>query len=270
MKIGIIGAGNVGFALAKSLKRIGHNVKVANSRGRDSLKKFELETGANAVDVDVIAIDVDILILAIPLSSILKLPPSLKANLSKAVAVVDTGNYIPQRDGQIAEIKNGLPETKWVAEQLGHPVIKAFNNIIASNILTGHRERQAIDRIALPVAGDDPLSVKIVLKLVEELGFTGFDAGNLSTSWRWQPGQPAYCTNPTILELPKLLARGDNIKAPVNRDKAMKLMAKLSPDYPAEDLVRISRLSIGLDTFNGKSWLAMLKLAVAVIFSKNK
>jgi len=270
MKIGIIGAGNVGFALAKSLTRIGHNVKVANSRGQDSLKKFGQETGASGVGIEVIAIDVDLLILAIPLSSVLNLPMSLKSSLSKAVIVVDAGNYIPQRDGRIAGIENGLPETKWVAAQLGHSVIKAFNNIIASNILTNHIDRQAKDRIALPLAGDDPESLKIVIKLVEELGFTGFNAGNLSESWRWQPGQPAYCTNPSISELPKLLARADITKAPLNRDKAMKLMARLTPDYPSEDLVRISRLSAGMDVFNAKSWLAMLKLAIAITFSKKK
>jgi predicted dinucleotide-binding enzyme len=48
-------------------------------------------------------------------------------------------------------------------------------------------------RIALPVAGDDPAAKAVVLKLVDELGFDGVDAGTLDESWRQQPATPVYC-----------------------------------------------------------------------------
>jgi predicted dinucleotide-binding enzyme len=54
------------------------------------------------------------------------------------------------------------------------------------------RPRGTAGRIALPVAGDEPTAKAIVLKLVDELGFDGVDAGGLDESWRQQPGTPVY------------------------------------------------------------------------------
>jgi 8-hydroxy-5-deazaflavin:NADPH oxidoreductase len=109
------------------------------------------------------------------------------------VVVVDTGNYYPrQRDGRIEAIEAGLPESQWVAQQLGRPVIKAFNNIYARHLLELGRPKGTTGRIALPVSGDDEAAKAIVLKLVDELGFDGVDAGGLHESWRQQPGTPVY------------------------------------------------------------------------------
>jgi predicted dinucleotide-binding enzyme len=109
------------------------------------------------------------------------------------VVVVDTGNYYPrQRDGRIEAIEAGTPESKWVAQQLGRPVIKAFNNIYASHLLESGRLKGTPGRIALPVSGDDEAAKAIVLKLVDELGFDAIDAGGLDESWRQQPGTPVY------------------------------------------------------------------------------
>src|SRR5688572_3262564 len=48
---------------------------------------------------------------------------------------------------------------------------------------------------ALPVSGDDEAAKAVVLKLIDEVGFDGVDAGGLDESWRQQPGTPAYCTD---------------------------------------------------------------------------
>jgi predicted dinucleotide-binding enzyme len=117
----------------------------------------------------------------------------LFADTPDQVVVVDTGNYYPrQRDGRIEAIEAGMPESTWVAQQLGRPVIKAFNNIYASHLLESGRPKGAAGRIALPVSGDDQAAKAIVLKLVDELGFDGVDAGKLDESWRQQPGTPVY------------------------------------------------------------------------------
>jgi len=71
-------------------------------------------------------------------------------------------------------------------------VIKALNNIYARRLLELGRPKGAADRIALPVAGDDKAAKAIVLKLLDELGFDGVDAGGLDESWRQQPGTPLY------------------------------------------------------------------------------
>jgi 8-hydroxy-5-deazaflavin:NADPH oxidoreductase len=74
-------------------------------------------------------------------------------------------------------------------------VVKAFNNIYARNLLERGKPRGASGRIALPVAGDDPRAKEVVIRLLDELGFEGLDAGSLDESWRQQPGSPVYTTD---------------------------------------------------------------------------
>jgi 8-hydroxy-5-deazaflavin:NADPH oxidoreductase len=82
-------------------------------------------TGAEA------ARDKDLIVVTIPEKDVPQLPAGLFAEAAGSV-VVDTGNYYPrQRDGQIEPIESGLPESRWVEQQLGHPAIKTFNNIYA-------------------------------------------------------------------------------------------------------------------------------------------
>jgi predicted dinucleotide-binding enzyme len=194
MRIGIIGAGHIGGTLTRRLSALGHAVSVANSRGPDSLTELAKETGAKAVTVREAATNKDVVIVTIPEKSIPGLPRGLFA-ANDDVVVVDTGNYYPQRDGRIAAIEDGLPESKWVEQQLGRPVIKAFNTIHAKDLMERGRAADQGDRIALPVAGDDVASKRVVLQLIEELGFDGIDAGSLAESWRQQPGTPVYGTN---------------------------------------------------------------------------
>ena len=112
------------------------------------------------------------------------------------LVVVDTGNYYPrQRDGRIKGIEDGLTESRWVEQQLGHPVVKAFNNIHAQHLMERGQPAGTPGRIALPVAGDDPVAKAVVLRLIDELGFDGVDAGGLHESWRQQPDTPVYGTN---------------------------------------------------------------------------
>jgi predicted dinucleotide-binding enzyme len=192
MNIAIIGAGNIGGTLTRRLRALGHTVVVANSRGPESLAALAAETGATAVSVAEAARGKDLVVVTIPEKDIPKLPAGLFAGAAASV-VVDTGNYYPrQRDGRIEPIESGLPESRWVERQLGHPVIKAFNNIYAQHLLENGKPAGAPDRVALPVAGDDVAAKKVVLELVDQLGFDPVDAGGLDESWRQQPGSPVY------------------------------------------------------------------------------
>jgi 8-hydroxy-5-deazaflavin:NADPH oxidoreductase len=196
MRIGIIGAGHIGSTLTRRLTAIGHQVLVANSRGPETLSELAAETSATAVWVPEAVRGVDLIVVTIPEKNIPKLPANLFANVPPGVVVVDTGNYYPrQRDGVIAPIEGGLPESVWVEQQLGRPVIKAFNNIYAQHLLDLGRPKGTPGRIALPVAGDDAASKSIVMKLVDELGFDPVDDGGLDDSWRQQPGTPVYAAD---------------------------------------------------------------------------
>ena len=193
MKIGIIGAGQIGGTLTRRLTKLGHEVYVANSRGPASLADLAKETGAKAVEVREAARAGEVVVVTIPEGKIPALPKDLFAGVSKKVVIIDTGNYYPQqRDGRIAGIEAGITESRWVANQLGRPVVKAFNNIYARHLLERGLPSGSPGRIALPVAGDDTRSKKIVMRLVDELGFDAVDAGGLDDSWRQQPGSPVY------------------------------------------------------------------------------
>jgi predicted dinucleotide-binding enzyme len=193
VKIGIIGSGNIGGALTRRFTALGHEVSVANSRGPETLRDLQRETGAKAVTVQEAARAGKVVIVTIPEAQIPNLPKGLFAGVPDDVVVVDTGNYYPQqRDGRIAGIEDGITESRWVANQLGRPVIKAFNNIYAQHLQDLGRPKGNPGRIALPVAGDDQRAKEVVMRLVDELGFDPVDAGKLDDSWRQQPATPVY------------------------------------------------------------------------------
>jgi 8-hydroxy-5-deazaflavin:NADPH oxidoreductase len=196
MKIGIIGTGQIGGTLTRRFTTLGHQVSIANSRGPETLTGLAKETGARAVTAKEAARAGEVVVVTIPEGRIPDLPKDLFAGVPDSVVVIDTGNYYPrQRDGRIAEIEAGLPESRWVERELRRPVVKAFNNIYAKHLLEFGRPSGAPNRIALPVAGDDDRAKSIVLRLVDELGFDPVDAGGLDDSWRQQPGTPVYATD---------------------------------------------------------------------------
>ena len=180
MKIGIIGAGNIGGNLTRRLTKLGHQVQVANSRGPESLADLVAETGAKAATAATAAEGADLVVVTIPEKNIPSLPKGFLDGAKEGVVVIDTGNYYAQRrDGLIAEIEGGVTESRWVANQIGHPVVKAFNGIYSVNIIEKARPHGDPDRMALPVAGDDPAAKKVVMDLIEELGFDAVDAGSV-------------------------------------------------------------------------------------------
>jgi len=244
--------------------QVGWAVDVANSRGPETLQQFAQLTGARPLGIDTIGRGVELLVLAVPLANIGELR-SVIERLDPGTTVVDTGNYVPPRDGLIPEIVAGMPETAWSARQLGVPVVKAFNNIVAGSLATTGSTPGATRRVALPVCGDDSLAVAAVMELVEELGFHAHDGGRLLESWRQQPGQPAYCTNPTITELPSLLERADQGAGPGRRDQALKIALKLPAAFPADVLTRASRFSAGLDRWKLTAWLATIRVGLALL-----
>lgn len=263
MRIGIIGAGNIGSALAVHFRKLLHTVLIANSRGPETLNKVADETGAIPTNISEIAKGLDLLVIAIPMKSVPALPEDLLFGLPATSPIIDTGNYYPLRDGKIPEIEGGMIESEWTSQALGRPVIKVFNSIVADSLLHKARRRGSKGRIALPVSGDNLKSKQRVMALVDQMGFDVIDAGPLSESWRYQPGTAAYCPDPTIQQLPSLLARAKRDKAPKNRDQAAKIMAKLPPDFSPQELVRVARLSAGLDTWKPRSWIAVLHLGLA-------
>jgi len=215
MRIGIIGAGQIGGTLTRRLAKLGHEVFVANSRGPASLADLARETGAKPVSLEEAARAGEVVVVTIPEGKIRDLSRGLFAGVPDDVVVIDTGNYYPrERDGRIGDIEAVMAESRWVANQLGRPVVKAFNNIYAQHLLERGRPAGSRGRIALPVAGDDKHAKETVMRLVNQLGFDAVDAGGLDESWRQQPGTPVYATDFDAEGVRRALAQASKERTP--------------------------------------------------------
>lgn len=193
MKIGIIGSGLIGGTLVRNFTALGHEVRFSNSRDPETLAELAAETGATAVWAADAAADADLVILSIPQKNVPDLAPGIASARKPGAPIIETNNYYPQqRDGLIADIEGGTPESVWVSEQLGEPVVKAFNGIWYKHLLEKGVPAGTDGRIALPIAGDDAESKKLAFSVIDQLGFDPVDAGTLAQSWRQQPGTPVY------------------------------------------------------------------------------
>lgn len=240
MKIGIIGAGNIGATIAKKLAAAGHAVKLAGSKGPDDIREKAEKIGATPVAAQDAVKDVGAIILSIPFAQIPDVA-GLFADVPADVVVIDTGNYYPFRDGNIAQIDEGKPESVWSSEQLGRPVVKAFNALLAETLANGGIAKGTANRIAIPVAGDDVHAKAVASELVNETGFDTLDAGDLANSWRQQPGTPAYCTELTLPELRDALSEADKALAPKNRDALIKSFMEEKSPLTHEQIVARNR-----------------------------
>jgi predicted dinucleotide-binding enzyme len=200
----------MGRVFVRRLVEDGRSVKVANSRGPESMRELAVELGAQAASVVEVVRTSEVVFLAIPTKAVAALPRGLFEGVTASTVVIDVGNYHPElRDGRIEPIERGALDSEWVAEQLGHPVVKAFNSILAESLLEKGAPRGAEGRIALPVAGDSPAAVACVLGLVDDFGFDAVEAGDLSESWRQQTGAPAYCADLDAAALRRALAQAE-------------------------------------------------------------
>ncbi|KML24487.1 NADPH-dependent F420 reductase [Priestia aryabhattai] len=239
MRFGIIGAGSIGSIISKKLVENGHDVKIADARGIEHLEGKEL-AGVPVSVKDAIK-DIEVLIISLPTKAI----PSIRNIINQVkeeVIIVDTSNYYPFRDDKIEEIENGIVESVWVSNQLGRPVIKAFNNLLAYTLENEGTSEDSSGRIAMAVAGDNPSQKRAVMDIVHELGFDTIDSGSLNDSWRQQPGTPAYCTELTKEELTKALKEANKEKAPLLRDKVIEKFAEEKEvEFSHKDVVSLNR-----------------------------
>jgi predicted dinucleotide-binding enzyme len=201
MKIGIIGAGQIGSTLVKQYAKAGHQVKFTNASGIEKLKALEIQTGAKAVSLPDVVKNIDVLVVSIPYIKIPVLAKQISQSIATGTVIIDTTNYYPIRDGKIDEVENGMPESVLVSHLLDQPVIKVYNNILAGSLVKEGLLKGSKNRITLPISGGSEKSKQMVARLVNDSGFDAFDIGDLSTSWKQQPGSPIYCTD---LNLPEL------------------------------------------------------------------
>jgi predicted dinucleotide-binding enzyme len=193
VKIGLIGAGRIGHALGVRFAGAGHEVMLSNSRGPETLDGVvaSIEGKVRAGTVAEAARFGDLAAIAIPTQAIRDLPPEPFAGK----VVIDANNYYPEPDRRLAELDaDELTSSELLASLLpGATVVKAFNTIYSGRLLEdSHPELPAEERLAIPIAGDDPEAKRTVSGLIDQIGFTALDAGTLAQTRRQQPGAPLY------------------------------------------------------------------------------
>jgi len=226
MNIGVIGAGQIGAELIRQYSKAGHKIKMVNASDAGKLKALEAETGAKAVDLRTVVSDIDVLVVSIPLIAIPALSKAIGGSIPANTVVIDTTNYYPIRDGKIDAIENGLPESVWVSNHLSHPVVKAYNSILAGSLANA---KSATSRIALPVSGDHEQHKSIAATLINDRGFDALDTGNLDDSWRQQPGSPVYCTDLPLHQLKHNITKANRALLPARRELALQFILKQNP-----------------------------------------
>lgn len=201
MRIGLIGSGNIGSTIARLALDAGHDVVVSNSRGPDTLRELvvALGDGATAGTAEDAAAAGALVVVSIPFKNFRDVPVEPLAGK----IVIDTGNYYPPRDGQVARIDDGSStESELLAEQLPQSrVVKAFNTLYYLDLATRGRPSGEPDRKALPIAGDDSDAKRQVAELIDAFGFDVVDVGPLEAGRRFGPGTAAYAKVLTADEL---------------------------------------------------------------------
>ncbi|MGO8960046.1 MAG: NADPH-dependent F420 reductase [Streptosporangiaceae bacterium] len=190
--VGFIGSGHIGSTVARLSVAAGHQVVLSNSRGPATLAGLVTELGqlAAAGTSEEAAVAGDLVVVTIPLKAFETLPPEPLAGK----VVIDTCNYYPQRDGQIAELDSkSATSSELIQRHLrASRAVKAFNNIYFRHLRSLARPAGAADRSYLPIAGDDAAAKSAVTQYLDTIGYGAVDAGSLADSWRQEPGSPAY------------------------------------------------------------------------------
>jgi 8-hydroxy-5-deazaflavin:NADPH oxidoreductase len=221
-RIGVVGAGMIGQAVAVRFAAAGHDVMLSNSRGPDTLSEVvaAVQTAAGAQrdapgqhgrvragTVPEAARFGELVAVAIPPRAIPHLPPEPFAGK----IVIDANNYYPEPGGRLPELDaDEITSSELLGSVLpSATIVKAFNTIYFRRLLYDTRPDLAPDeRLAIPVAADDAEAKQRVIDLIARIGFTGVDAGSLADSRHQQPGSPLYA------EFAEARRRGELLTAP--------------------------------------------------------
>jgi predicted dinucleotide-binding enzyme len=202
MRIGIIGAGQIGGTLAGLFVDAGHEVAISNSRGPETLAGLVDELGDRPLAMT--AADAarfgDVVVVSVPFGRYRELP-------SEAVAgkvVIDTNNYYPQRDGHFEELDSDRTTSSELlqAHLPDAHLVKAFNAIQWMRLRDDGRPTGDPARLGIPISGDDEEAKRAVAELIDQIGFDPVDAGTLAEGGRkHQTGAPAYTRGLPTAEL---------------------------------------------------------------------
>lgn len=204
--IRLIGAGHIGSQIARLAIRSGYDVVISNSRGPETLGELVSELGprARAAVASEAGAAGDLVVVTVPVKVIDHLPVEPLAGKT----VIDTNNYYPRRDGHIPELDSGSTTSASLLQDHlpASAVVKAFNHVNWAQLTTDGTPRGTEDRRALAIAGNDDAAKALVTALLDDFGFDAVDLGQLSQSWRIEPGTPGYGPRLNAIEMRAALA----------------------------------------------------------------
>lgn len=194
LAIGIIGAGRLGTAIARQSLAAGHTVRIANSRGPESLKLMlsVLLPNAVAAEIDVVVKESDIIVLAIPLNQYTTLSPQFFTGK----VVIDAMNYWPPTEGNIPEFMDvNVSSSEYIQRYLkGAYVTKTLNHVAYNELEEHSLPSSDPKRRAVAVAGDEAGVKKQVAQFIDSLGFDVVDLGSLKEGYKFQPDTRLFNT----------------------------------------------------------------------------
>ncbi|MEI8144422.1 MAG: NAD(P)-binding domain-containing protein [Alphaproteobacteria bacterium] len=206
MKIGIIGAGNIGGTLGRLWVQAGHFVRFG-VRDSERVKPLLVELGSSASvgSARDAAEFGEVVVFAGPYGAWPRVVEDAKDVLVGKI-VVDAANPYGARDGAIVEAvsKSGKGSALFTASLLpGARVIKAFNTIYWVDLRDKAHQPGAL--LAMPIAGDDASAVSQIAILATDAGFEPVIVGGLDQSIALDPGSPIYAKSFTASKVREVL-----------------------------------------------------------------
>jgi predicted dinucleotide-binding enzyme len=180
--LGIIGAGRLGQAMARTALRAGRHVVIANSRGLESLAPVvsALGDGVSAGTVEQAAAAPTV-VLAVPWE---RVPGALRGLQWNGRIVIDATNDFAATDFEGSDL-DGRTSSELVAGLVsGARVVKGANTLVAA--VLGSDPHEAAGQRVIFLSGDDVDAKSEARRLFEDAGFSVIDLGDLATGGRMQ------------------------------------------------------------------------------------
>jgi len=203
-KIGLIGSGRIGGTLGELWAKAGYPVMFSSlDLAHDRELAARVGAGARAGTPAEAAAFGDVLLISVPYSALPQIGRDYAASI-KGKVVLDTSNPIAGRDGDIAlparEKGTGVASAEYLA---GARLVRAFNSVGYTYLRSeAHR---AGEKVAIPLAADDPEALKVATRLVEDAGFEPVFVGPLAKAKEFDVGTPVFGKALTASELRKTL-----------------------------------------------------------------
>lgn len=215
--IGILGAGRVGSAIARTALKAGFEVGIAGSGSAEQIEMLVdiVVPGARAVSASDAVAGADLVVVAIPLHKYRSIPRELLAGR----LVIDTMNYWPPVDGDLPDFEESTSSEVISDYFTGARVVKTLNHLGYHDLEIDARPAGHPERRALGIAGDSPADVAVVADVIERLGYDAVAIGPLRNGAALQPGQPIFGTPHNAPQLLDALPRLDADRALAAADR---------------------------------------------------